>query len=92
MGLWGIGFLFGAIMALVFTGIGVIIGDYKDTSERDTDVRIYIPVRHRHRSRTERVYQPTSEEITDVLCVMRLGASDHEKDVIDYLISKEEGE
>lgn len=97
MEIGSIGYLLGALSAIIFVGIGVVFGRIsKDDNQRqhglDTDIRVYVPCRNRHRSRTERVYQPTSEEITDVLRVMRLGASDHEKDVIDYLIRKEEGE
>ena len=36
--------------------------------------------------------KPTPQEIEDVLFILRLGASDHEKWVIDYLIDKEEKE
>ena len=88
---WGcMGFLLGALVSTIMIGIGVCYGNHQDVCTRDSDVNIYVPVRYRHRSRTERVYQPTSEEVTDALYVLRLGASDHEKDVIDYLIAKEE--
>ena len=73
-------------------GIGVVIGDHKDTPYGDSDVTVYIPMRYRNRCRNKRDHKPTSEEIVDVLCVLRLGASDYEKSIIDYLIDKEEAE
>lgn len=91
-----IGFLIGAVVAIVMIGIGVLIGDYNGDIERkhglDNDIRLYVPVRYRNRCRNTRSYQPTSQEIVDVLCVLRLGASGHEKEIIDYLIDKEDVE
>ena len=87
-----IGFMLGAIVSIIMIGIGVLVGDHKDTLERDSDVNIYVPVRYRNRCRNTRSYQPTSQEIVDVLCVLRLGASGHEKEIIDYLIDKEDVE
>ena len=87
-----IGFLIGAITAIIMIGIGVVIGNHKDTPNRDSDVSIYIPMRYRSRGWNQRDCKPTSEEIVDVLCVLRLGASEYEKSIIDYLIDKEEAE
>ena len=91
-----IGFLVGAIVSIIMIGIGVLFGDYNDNNKRqhglDNDITIYVPMRYRRGSRNKRDHQPTSEEIVDMLCVLRLGASEYEKSIIDYLIDKEEAE
>ena len=89
---WGcIGFLIGAIVCLVFFGMGVCYGGSDpEQSDDDSDVRIYVLNRHRDRSRNQRDNPPDSKEITDVLYMLRIVASQREKRVIDYLIDKEE--
>ena len=82
----------GALICLVFTGIGVCFGrSSKEQHDPDSDVTVYIPLRHRDRSRDQRDNPPDAQEITDVLYMMRIAASSREKRVIDYLIDKEEG-
>ena len=89
-----IGFLLGAVVAIVMIGIGVLIGDYNGDIERkhglDNDIRLYVPVRYRDRGRDKRSSKPTSEEIVTVLYLLRIGASNHEKEIIDYLIDRED--
>ena len=89
---WGcIGFLIGAIVCLVFFGMGVCYGGCDtEQSDDDSDVRIYVLNRHRDRSRNQRDNPPDTKEITDVLYMLRIAASNREKRVIDYLIDKEE--
>ena len=90
---WGcIGFLLGAVVCLVFFGMGVCYGgcDSKQPDD-DSDVQLYVLNRYRDRSRNQRDDPPDSQEITDVLYMMRIAASSREKRVIDYLIDKEEG-
>ena len=83
----------GALICFVFTGIGVCYGRYdKEQPNRDSDIRIYIPVRHRNRSGNKRDSPPDAREIVDVLYMLRIAASSREKKVIDYLIDREEKE
>ena len=83
-----------AIMAVLLVGIGVQLGrsDSRQLND-DSDIRIYIPNRHRDRSsdhgHTERI---DPEEVTNILYLFRIGATSREKQVIDYLIDKEERE
>ena len=88
---WGcIGFLLGAIVCIVFFGMGVWYGG-SDTeqSDDDSDVQLYVFSRHRDRGSNQRDNPPDVKEITDVLYMLRIAASNREKRVIDYLIDKE---
>ena len=89
---WGcIGFLAGAIVCLVFFGMGVCYGGSDpEQSDDDSDVHLYVFSRHRDRSRDQRDNPPDAEEIIDVLYTLRIAASHREKRVLDYLIDKEE--
>ena len=88
-----IGFLIGALVCLVFTGIGVCFGrSDKEQHDPDSDVTVYIPLRYRDRGSNKRDIPPDAREITDVLYILRIGASSREKRVIDYLIDREEKE
>lgn len=83
----------GAILALAFIGIGVCIGDAygrdKEQCERfDTD-GILPDGRDGNRSGDNRPDIPNREEIERVLYNLRIGASQVERRVIDYLIDKE---
>lgn len=79
----------GALICLVFTGIGVCFGrSSKEQHDPDSDVTVYIPLRYRNRSGDKRD-NPSRQEIEDVLYTLRIGASNREKWVIDYLIDKE---
>lgn len=76
----------GALICFALFGIGVCIGRCdKEQSNRDSDIRIYIPMRYRNRSGDKRDSKPSPEEIDEVLDYFRVGASDCEKRVIDYL-------
>lgn len=76
----------GALICLVFTGIGVCFGrSSKEQHDSDSDVIVYIPMRYRNRGRDKRDSKPSPEEIDEVLEYFRIGASDREKRVIDYL-------
>lgn len=89
MEMGSIGFLLGALTAIIFIGIGVIIGDgrhIKAERDIDSDINIYVPMRYRDRGGNKRNYQPTTKEIGEVLYSVRIGASPHEKEIIDYLI------
>ena len=76
---WGcIGFLLGAIVCLIFFGMGVWYGGQEEQDDVP-DIKIYVPSRNK----------PTAQEIEDVLYTLRIGASNKEKKVIDHLIDKE---
>lgn len=83
-----------AIMAVLLVGIGVQLGrSDKGQLNNDSDVRIYVPDRNRNRgSNHGQLEQMDSEEVTAVLYLFRIGATSREKQVIDYLIDKEERE
>lgn len=54
MDMVGIGFLLGVVTAIIFVGIGVVIGrtDKRDNQgelDGDSDVRVYVPCRSRSR-------------------------------------------
>ena len=74
----------GALICLVFTGIGVCFGrSSKEQHDSDRDIRIYIPVRYRDRSGNKNNNPPTYEEKMMVLNTLRVGASALEQRVID---------
>ena len=82
------------IMAVCLVGIGVTIGRCDNRqSEADPDIKLYIPNRDRDRSSDHgQLEQMDPEEVTAVLYLFRIGATSREKQVIDYLIDKEERE
>ena len=74
----------GALICFALFGIGVICGRYdKEQPNRDSDIRIYIPVRHRNRIGNKNSNPPTYEEKMMVLNTLRVGASALEQRVID---------
>ena len=83
-----------AIMAVLLVGIGVTLGRCNNGElNDDSDVRIYVPDRHRNRGSDHgQLKQMDPEEVTAVLYLFRIGATSREKQVIDYLIDKEERE
>lgn len=83
-----------AIMAVLLVGIGVQLGrSDKGQLNNDSDVRIYAPDRDRNRGSDHgQPQQMDPEEVTAVLYLFRIGATSREKQVIDYLINKEERE
>lgn len=82
------------IMAVLLVGIGVTLGRCNNGElNDDSDIRIYVPDRHRNRGSDHgQLEQMDPEEVTAVLYLLRIGASDREKQIIDYLIDKEERE
>lgn len=79
-----IGFLLGALVCLVFTGIGVCFGGSdKERHDSDSDINIYVPMRHRNRGGNKNNNPPTYEEKMMVLNTLRVGASALEQRVID---------
>lgn len=89
-----VGFLAGAIFAVIVCGTGVIYGRCDNRqSDVDSDVRIYVPDRDRNRGSDHgQLEQMDPEEVTNILYLFRIGATAREKQVIDYLIDKEERE
>ena len=83
-----------AIMAVLLVGIGVQLGrSDKGESNGDTDNRVCVPDGDRDRgSDNGQPQQMDPEEVTAVLYLFRIGATSREKQVIDYLIDKEERE
>lgn len=86
----------GLIMAVLLVGIGVQIGKYdKEFPTGDDDVKLYVRNRNRDRNRGGdhgQLEQMDPEEVTNILYLFRIGATAREKQVIDYLIDKEERE
>ena len=80
----------GALICFACIGLGVCIGVRHDKGQSvsDSDVRIYVYSRDRNRGSDKRD-NPSRQEIEDVLYTLRIGASNREKWVIDYLIDKE---
>ena len=83
-----IGFLGGAIFSAIFFMAGVLTNAKND--DRDSDIRIYIPVRDRDRGSYKRDNEFSPEEVKGVLYAMRMGASAYERDVLDYVIRQED--
>lgn len=83
-----------AIMAVILVGIGVQLGRAdKGESNGDSDNRVCVPDGDRNRgSDNGQLEQMDPEEVTAVLYLFRIGATSREKQVIDYLIDKEERE
>jgi len=86
-----IGVLLGAVICLVFVGIGICFGRVdKGTDKRelcdDSDMRIYIPVGRRGGCGYNGSDLPTRQEIETVLRTLRMGACWTEKRVLDYLL------
>lgn len=84
-----IGFLVGAITAIIFVGIGVQIGRLnQDDTEReldgDTDTRLYVP--SRDRNRRSLCGDGEQNEIVPVLESLRFGSSRTEREALDIAI------
>ena len=81
-----IGFLLGALVCLVFTGIGVCFGrNDKEQHDSDSDINIYVPMRHRNRGGNKNNNPPTLEEKMMVLNTLRVGTSAFEQKIIDSI-------
>ena len=81
-----IGFLVGALVCVVMIGIGVCFGRIdKGQHNDDSDVRTYVPIRHRSRSSHKRDDKPTYEEKIMVLNTLRVGTTIWEHKVIDSI-------
>ena len=86
---WGsIGFMVGVLVCIIFFSAGVIIGDKRHYCD-DSDMRIYVPNGSGSGGSNNRCSEPSPEDIETVLYLLRLGASDHERQIIDYLIDRE---
>lgn len=83
-----------AIMAVLLVGIGVQLGrSDKGELDRDNDNSVCVPDRDRNRGGDHgQLKQMDPEEVTAVLYLLRIGATSREKQIIDYLIDKEERE
>ena len=76
----------GALICFALFGIGVICGRYdKEQPNRDSDIRIYIPMRHRNRGGNKNNNPPTFEEKMMVLNTLRVGSSAFEQRIIDSI-------
>lgn len=76
----------GALIVFTSIGIGVCIGRCdKGQHDPDSDVIVYIPVRHRNRSGNKNNNPPTFEEKMMVLNTLRVGTSGFEQKVIDCI-------
>ena len=86
-----IGFLLGALVCLVFTGIGVCFGrSDKEQSVSDSDVRIYVYSRDRNRGGNKRVHQFSNQEMIFVLHNLKRLTHGWERDIIDAMIEEKE--
>ena len=80
----------GLLMAFGFILIGVVVGELRErTSDRHSDLDPDVVDLNRERDGMDR-YIPSPEEINAVLYVCRTGASPFEREVLDYLIEREE--
>ena len=80
----------GLLMAFGFILIGVVVGELRErTSDRHSDLDPDDVDLNRERDGMVG-YIPSPEEIKTVLFVMKVGASPFEKEVLDYLIEREE--
>ena len=90
MGLWSIGFILGALMAIMFVGIGVVLDrfgkdDPKGQCELDNDIRVYVPCRNRNRGGDNTgVERLDAEEVINGLASLRMALSAQEKEYLDY--------
>ena len=84
MELVSIGFLLGALMAIIFVGIGVCFGrNDKEQLAAPDDVRIYIPDRDRSR---RSVVRYSAEEMTFVLDNVKRMTHGEERKIMDAII------
>ena len=92
MELISIGILIGGIVATISFAVGVICESERSNTRQhntDSDIRLYIPVRDRSRSSSERSDKPVDkEEMRMVLEYFRIGATSKEKKVLDAVIDR----
>lgn len=82
----------GLLMGFCFLGVGICIGRlYQDVSDGNSDSSDS-PADSSGMDRSVDRDPPTPEEIVNVLYVLRIGASNREKRVLDHLIDQEEGD
>lgn len=88
---WGcMGFLLGALTAIVFVGIGVCFGrNDKRALDDDTDVRVHVPCRCGSRGSVERHYSP--QEMIFVLDNVKRLTHGEERKIMDAIIDLVEG-
>ena len=91
-----VGYFVGFISCLIamLTGRTCDDGDNQESLERDSDVKLYIPVRNRNRCSHKRNNQHDEcEEMITVLDTLRLSCSPYEKKMIDKIKARiREGE
>ena len=76
----------GALIVFASIGIGVCFGrSDKEQHDFDSDINIYIPMRHRNRGDNKNINPPTFEEKIMVLDTLRVGSSTFEQRVIDSI-------
>lgn len=79
-----IGFLLGALVAIVFVGIGVCFGRLdKGKLSGDSNSDVHNPSDDREYRSVDR---HTTEEMIQVLEVLRLGACRHERQILNEII------
>lgn len=89
-----IGFLLGAVVAVIFVGIGVMFGDVRNNKagcDADSDMRVYVPCRNRSRRRDHRRIVSHGEKaviLTVLLHTYKNTLTTHEKDVIQLMIDE----
>ena len=88
MELISIGFLAGAIFAVIVCGAGIIYGRHdKGQYDIDTDVRVYVPMRCRRGGGNNRHDKPLEiDDITNVLQNLALSCTGYERKCIDAAI------
>lgn len=76
----------GALIVFASIGIGVCFGRIdKKQPDSDSDVNIYVPMRHRNRGGNKNNNPPTFEEKMMVLNTLRVGLSAFEQRIIDSI-------
>ena len=80
-----IGFLGGVLFAIIAILVFLVLDKDESNTDRDSDT----DGNDADGKSDGVVRNPTSEEIENVLYVLRFSASNREKEVIDYLIDKE---
>ena len=76
----------GALICFALFGIGVCFGRIdKKQPDSDSDVNIYVPMRHRNRGGNKNNNPPTFEEKMMVLNTLRVGSSAFEQRIIDSI-------
>ena len=82
----------GALIVFASIGIGVCFGRIdKKQPDSDSDVNVYIPLRHRNRGGDKRVRKYSNEEMIFVLHNLKRLTHGWERDIVDAMIEEKEG-